>query len=135
MSMVFQGLPQLEKEVSQAQVERYARASGDFNPIHVDPEYAATTQYGRTIAHGMLVLAFISEMMTTAFREEWINGGRLKVRFRAPVFPGDTIITFGALKSREAMQGSLRLAYTVGCRNQQGDEVLSGEAQLTVPWE
>ena len=56
------------------------RVSGDHNPLHTDPAFAATTQFGGTIAHGMLVLAYVSELMTAAF------GDRL-VRVRAPKGP------------------------------------------------
>ena len=59
-------LPELEKTTSQEQVQAYAEAASDFNPIHIDDEYARTTQFGRRICHGMLILAFVSEMMTSA---------------------------------------------------------------------
>ncbi len=127
-------LPQLQKRVTQEQVERYARASGDFNPIHVDPQYAAaTTSYTRNIAHGMLVMAFLAEMMAAAFLDAWLQGGTLRVRFRAPVYPGDTVTTFGALKSQHAAGESAHLEYLVGCRNQHGEEVFAGEATVDVP--
>jgi acyl dehydratase len=75
---------QLTKEVTQPQIDAYAAASGDHNPIHVDEAFARATPLGGTIAHGMLVLAFISEMMTAAFGRAWLDSGRLDVRFRAP---------------------------------------------------
>ena len=64
-------LPTIEKVVTQDQIEKYAHASGDFNPIHIDHEFAATTQFGGTIAHGMMVAATISEMMAAAFGRNW----------------------------------------------------------------
>ena len=60
-------LPSLKRPITQELINKYAEASGDFNPIHVDHEFAASSQFGRTIAHGMLVTASISEMMTLAF--------------------------------------------------------------------
>ena len=60
-------LPTIEKVVTQVQIEKYARASGDFNPIHVDREFAESSRFGGTIAHGMMVAATISEMMAAAF--------------------------------------------------------------------
>ena len=65
----------------------YADASGDYNPIHIDEAFAKTTPMGGTIAHGMLVLSFISEMMTGAFRTAWLSTGTLEVRFRARPAP------------------------------------------------
>ena len=132
--MTLQTLPEIVRTITQAQVDRYARATGDSNPIHVDADYAAASSYGRTIAHGMLVMALISEMMTAVFGEAWMRRGSLQVRFRAPVFPGDTITAFGVLRLSEDVQGSLKLAYTVGCRNERDDQVISGEATLSVPY-
>ena len=109
--------------ITQGQLERYADASGDRNPLHLDPQFAAGTRFGRTIAHGMLVLAFLSEMMTQA-------SGRLKVRFRAPVFPGDVVATEASLRAGEPASG--QAVYDVTCRNQSKEEVITGEA--TVPW-
>ena len=51
--------------------------------------FARRTPFGGTIAHGMLVLALIGEMMRGAFGEAWFSTGRLKVRFKAPTRPGD----------------------------------------------
>ncbi len=59
-------LPPVSRTVTREQVERYADVSGDHNPIHVDEAFAADTRFGRPIAHGMLVLAFVSEMLTKA---------------------------------------------------------------------
>ena len=133
--MITNHLPKLEKQINQERVDRYARVSGDFNPIHVDPEYAANTDYGQTIAHGMLTLAFVSEMMFTTFPDAWIRGGKLRARFKSPVFSGDTLTTFGTLKSSTVVKQSTWLEYTVGCLNQRGETVISGNARVTVPSE
>ena len=61
-------LPAIEKSVTQEQVESYAKAAGDFNPIHLDQEFAANTDFGGRIAHGMMIIAFISEMMTCSMK-------------------------------------------------------------------
>ena len=81
----------VRREITQERIHNYADASGDHNPIHVDPEFARGTPFGGTIAHGMLVLSFISEMMTAAFGQAWLSSGTLEVRFRAPARPGDTV--------------------------------------------
>ena len=91
-------LPTVQRLITQDGIERYAEASGDFNPIHVDREFAATSQFGGTIAHGMSIAATVSEMMTEAFSVRWHETGRLKLRFRGPVYPGDTVTAFGEVK-------------------------------------
>ncbi len=59
------------KKITQEKINRYAEAGGDGNPLHTDPEFAARTMFGGTIAHGMLVLAYLSEMLTAAFGPAW----------------------------------------------------------------
>ena len=116
----------LTKTLSQAMIDRYAAASGDFNPIHVDADFARTTPMGGTIAHGMLVLAFVSEMMTAALGADWIGAGRLDVRFRAPARPGDTLTARArALDGEEALP-----RYAVECLNERGELLISGTAEV-----
>ena len=123
-------LPSSRHEVSQDQLARYADTSGDWNPLHLDPAFAAATPYGRPIAHGMLVLAFLSDMLSSAFGLSWSSGGKLRVRFRAPVYPGDVVVAEGALRKRSPPAGEV--TYDVTCRSQTGEPVITGEA--TLPW-
>lgn len=80
------------RTITETDIVNFAGLSGDFNPIHMDHEFAASTPFRRPIAHGLLVLAVGSglglhspPMRTIAFlgMREWV--------FRDPVFPGDTI--------------------------------------------
>ena len=128
-------LPSINKLVIQEDVNTYAEASGDHNPLHLDPEFAAATHFGRVVAHGMLVLAYISEMMAQAFGRHWLETGRLKIHFRSPVFPGDSVTTFGEVLKLTEANGDVHLTCSVGCRNQDGEEVINGEAQVTMPKE
>jgi 3-hydroxybutyryl-CoA dehydratase len=117
----------LQRELTQAMIDAYAEASGDHNPIHIDQEFARSTPLGGTIAHGMLVLSFISQMLTAAFGRAWTEGGRLEVRFRTPARPGDSVTARATLA--KADEGRLR--YTVECVNQAGEQLISGTAELT----
>jgi len=121
-------LPSLEKHVTTERVEEYAEVSGDFNPIHMDDEFARTTQFGQRICHGMLVLAFVSEMMTLAFPESWRSGGRLRARFKAPVFLGETVTTFGEVVAVKGSPQGPVAECRVGCRKPDGAEAISGRA-------
>ncbi|HEY5640665.1 MAG TPA: MaoC family dehydratase, partial [Dehalococcoidia bacterium] len=94
-------LPTVTRTITQEKIKAYALAGGDGNPLHTDPAFAKGTQFGGTIAHGMLVLAYVSEMLTTAFGEDWLASGRLKVRFRAPARPRDTLTSSGKVASIE----------------------------------
>ena len=119
------------KTISQEQIGRYADASGDHNPIHVDEAFARTTPFEGTVAHGMLVLASISEMMVAAFGEAWLTRGRLRVRFRAPARPDDTITaTAEALSSPSASPKKSMLRFAVECRNQRDELLIGGTAEV-----
>jgi len=117
------------RQLSQDMLNRYAEASGDHNPIHTDEEFAKTTPMGGTIAHGMLVLATISEMMTAAFGERWLNSGTLEVRFRAPARPADTV-TARAKAADGAAEGRQR--YSVECVNQNDELLIAGTAEVSL---
>lgn len=128
LSDIHQGdsLPSVVKQITQKDINRYAEASGDFNPIHIDESFAAKTPLGGTIAHGMLILAYVSEMMTEAFGESWVEGGKLSVRFKAPARPGDTITTSGKIDSIEHKEGVAYVNCSVESCNQKGETVITG---------
>jgi 3-hydroxybutyryl-CoA dehydratase len=114
------------REITQEKINRYALAGGDGNPLHTDPEFAARTQFGGAIAHGMLLLAYLSEMMTATFGQAWLSGGRLKVRFKAPARPGDTVSAVGHVLRAEGGH----TVCAVECRNQRNEVLVSGEAEV-----
>jgi 3-hydroxybutyryl-CoA dehydratase len=121
-----------ERVIDQAAIARYAQASGDFNPIHLDPEFATQTPFGGTIAHGMLLLAYVGEMMTARFGAAWLSESTLKVRFRAPARPGDRVTARGRVERMEHdAAGSERTVCAVECVNDRGETLLSGEARVT----
>ena len=125
-------LPKLEKVVTQEKINLYAQASRDFNPIHIDPDFAGKTPLGGTIAHGMLILAYVSQMMTAAFGQSWLSQGTLSVRFRAPARPGDTITISGKISKVAKSQNETLISCEVLCANQNGESVITGETQVRV---
>ncbi len=105
--------PVLRRVVTQAVIDAYAAASGDHNPIHVDPAFARSGPYGRTIAHGLMTLAFAGQMLN-----RWSDGrfdaeGEIEVAFVGPVFAGDEVEVFGELQGPADAPG---LTLSVGCR-------------------
>jgi 3-hydroxybutyryl-CoA dehydratase len=118
----------LTRTLTQAQIDAYADASGDHNPLHTDPAFARGTLFGGTIAHGMLVLALISEVMHAAHGAAWSATGTLKVRFKAPTRPGDTVTALAELvKETDGAR-----EYTVRCTNQAGEVLVEGRAGVAV---
>ncbi len=121
-----------KKMVTQENINLYAEASRDFNPIHIDEEFAKKTPLGGTIAHGMLILAYVSQGMSAAFGRSWLAGGKLDVRFKAPARPGDTITVSGRISSIEKEGDQILIHCDVLCQNQNGESVIIGEAKVGV---
>ena len=121
-------LPVLTRRIAQERINEYADASGDHNPIHLDPAFARQTALGGTVAHGMLVLAYVSEHLTGLFRDRWTRGGRLTARFKDAARPGDTVTVSGTVTRLEGN----KLTCDVQVRNQQGEPVILCEATVEV---
>jgi len=128
-----ESLPQLVKNVTQEKINLYAQASGDFNPIHVDEDFARKSPLGGTIAHGMLILSYISQMMTITFGQSWLSGGKLNVRFKEPARPGDVITVSGNIRNTEQGESEIRVNCNVLCQNQKGEIVITGDSSVRLP--
>ena len=125
-------LPTVEKTFSQDDVNRYADAAGAHNPIHVDPNFAAGSQFGRRIAHGMMIAASISEMMAQAFGQDWHKSGRMKIRFRAPVFPGETVRASGTVRSVRQIEDATEVAVSVQVMKAKDEAAITGDARVRI---
>ena len=125
-------LPEVRKEITQPKINLYAEASQDFNPIHIDEDFARKTAAGGTIAHGMLVLSYVSQMMTNAFGRSWMAGGRLNVRFKTPARPGDTVTVNGKIDRLDRQEERTLVMCEVICSNQNSETIITGEARVEV---
>ena len=90
------------REVTDELIRDFAELSGDFNPIHLDDEFAKSTRFGQRIAHGMLSGAFISAVLGNEFKERKIVYLSQTMRFTAPTFIGDVITTTATVKAIRA---------------------------------
>jgi len=119
------------RTVTEADVVAFAGLSGDYNPIHTDAEFAATTPFGRRIAHGVLGLAIITGL---AARTGMLDGTALAFlgiedwRFSGPIFPGDTVhVRMKVVEARPSSKpGSGVLRRRMELVNQRGEVVQSG---------
>lgn len=82
-------------DVTQRLVDRYAEVSGDHNPLHVDPVFAAATAFGGPIAHGLLTLAVVSHALAAWEGGAWPDGGELEATFVGPVLVGQELVVSG----------------------------------------
>lgn len=117
-------LPGVSKTITQELLTTYAHASGDRNPLHLDADFAATTQFGGIIAHGMLTLAFIGEIMGAAYGRAWLETGSLTARFRGAAYLGDQVEAWGQVTKEERLSGDRQVVCSVGVRNLRNGEVL-----------
>lgn len=129
-------LPQVEKDIDQERIWRWAKLSGDYNRLHVDPEYARQTPFKGTIAHGPMSLAFLHEIMMQSFGINWARGGQLlDVRFVAPIRPGDHIRIEGIVKEVEKKDGQKQVVCELAIINQQGEKKVIGKSIVFLPME
>lgn len=99
----------------------YAAASGDFNPIHVDPDVGRAAGYQGVILQGMCTYSWLADACVEYLGDP-ARLARLRARFTKPVQPGDVLRFAGRCAAVEG--GTVRLEVTV--TNQNGDEVLKG---------
>ena len=117
--------------VTQEAINAYAVASGDHNPLHTDPAFAATTPLGGAVAHGMLVLAWLSALLTAAYGQDWPAHGSLRIRFRAPAWPGDLLELRATVRAVAASPVGSTATLDLFVANQRGDVVIDGQAAVT----
>jgi acyl dehydratase len=104
-------------EVDQDRIDQFAKATGDHQWIHVDPERAAAGPFGGTVAHGFLTLSLLPLMFDTGFSvadvKLGINYGLNRVRFPAPVPVGSCLRGHFKLVAFEPLEGGAQLTVEV----------------------
>lgn len=118
------------KQITDAVVRAFAELSGDYNPIHLDEEFARTTRFGRRIAHGMISGALISAVLGYEFKERKVVYLSQTMRFIAPVFIDDTV-TATATVTHIREDKPVVTIETI-CTNQNGEAVVTGEGKIMV---
>jgi len=125
-------LPPLVKgPIKQIQLTRYAGASGDFNPIHQDDEFAREAGMGGVFAHGMLSMGFVAQALT-----DWAGAGsvrKLGVRFAGLVRLNDTVTCRGRVLAKTSKDDTHDVEVEVWAENQKGEKVVTGRAVVRVP--
>jgi acyl dehydratase len=120
----------VSKQITDAVVRAFAELSGDYNPIHLDDEFAAKTRFGKRIAHGMISGALISAVLGYELKDRKIVYLSQTLKFTAPVFIDDTV-TATATVTNIREDKNIVTVETV-CANQNGETVVRGEAAIMV---
>jgi 3-hydroxybutyryl-CoA dehydratase len=116
----------LSKTILDEDVRQFAQLVGDYNPVHLDDDFAKKTRFGRRIAHGMWGASLISTVVGTQLPGPGTIYLSQSLDFKAPVFLGDTI-TAEATVTHVREDKPIVTLDTV-CRNQRGELVLKGVA-------
>lgn len=119
-----------ERLVTDELVRAFAEVSGDFNPLHLDEEFAKNTRFGRRIAHGMLSGAFISAVLGYEFAERKIVYLSQTLKFTAPVFIGDSVTTTATVT--HIRQDKPIVTVETVCTKQTGETVVKGESAVMI---
>ena len=122
---------EFSKTVSESDIYQFAGITGDFNPAHMNEEYAKKTFFKTRIAHGMLAAGFISTVIGTKLPGTGSIYVKQNLSFLAPVRIGDTITACVEVIEIIAEKKRVRLKTT--CINQEGTQVLDGEAVVSPP--
>jgi 3-hydroxybutyryl-CoA dehydratase len=120
----------LIKTITQSDIEQFAELVGDRNPVHLNPDFAKKTRFGRPIAHGMWGLSLISAILGTKLPGPGTIYLSQTVKFKAPVFPGDTLTA--KVKVLEVRQDKPIVKLETTCENQKGELILTGESVVLV---
>ncbi len=119
------------KTVSESDIYLYAGITGDLNPAHINETYAGKTFFRTRIAQGMLTAGFISAILGTQLPGPRTIYLKQELNFLAPVRIGDTITA--RVEVIEIISEKNRVRLKTTCTNQDGTQVLDGEAVISPP--
>ncbi|OUR92527.1 3-hydroxybutyryl-CoA dehydratase [Gammaproteobacteria bacterium 42_54_T18] len=124
---------ELIRTVTEQDILLFACLSGDNNPLHLDEEYAKSTQFGQRIAHGM----FSALLVTTAVATKLPGPGTIyrgqDMKFQRPIFIGDTITAKLELTEKKKRGNLIKISCTM--TNQRDEVVFSGVSTAIAPTE
>jgi 3-hydroxybutyryl-CoA dehydratase len=122
---------QIVKTITEEDIELFARATGDFNPVHLDATYAEKTMFKGRIAHGLLSVGFFSTLLGNILPGHGTIYLSQDVKFLAPVRIGDTITA--KVDVLELIPEKNRARFRTSCVNQDGKLVVDGIAWSMPP--
>ena len=121
----------VENTVSDSDIRSFADVSGDYNPVHLDAEFARETPFGDRISHGMLTASYISAVFGMHLPGPGAIYVTQTLNFKRPVWIGDVIRT--RVTVAEMFPAKRRVRFECVCRNGEDKVVLEGEARMMIP--
>ena len=125
-------LPTLTKKPTTTQLVMWAGASGDYNPLHFDKDFAQKLGFKTVLVHGRLKAAFLGQLMT-----DWIGDEgflkKLTCQYRGNDFPGDDIIVKGKVTNKYIKDSEHYVECEIWTENPQGERTTPGTATVVLP--
>ncbi|MBT4699738.1 MAG: SDR family NAD(P)-dependent oxidoreductase, partial [Rhodospirillaceae bacterium] len=121
---------ELSHTISQDDLNTFAALTGDFNPIHIDAEYARTTSFGKPIVHGMLTSSFISTMIGMLLPGRGALWMEQTLKFTRPAFVGDSIRVVATVKQLSTATNTMVLDVKIS--NQDDTTIVTGQSTVTL---
>ncbi len=118
-------------ELDTKKVKYFARATGDFNPLHMDDSYAGKTQFGNRIVHGVLLTGIISGMLGTRLPGLGTIARDMSAKFRRPAYVGETVKATIELIQKKERLGLCIFKYKV--KNEDDELIVKGKAKVIAP--
>ncbi|MEQ8235266.1 MAG: MaoC family dehydratase [Syntrophomonadaceae bacterium] len=119
------------KTVTEYDVYSFAGVSGDFNPSHTDAQWASQSFFGKIIAHGVLSMGFISNVLGTQLPGPGVIYVRQSLEYKRPIFVDDTITATVEVTKKDESKN--RVWLHTWTTNQNGEVVADGEAVMMPP--
>ncbi len=119
--------PLVRGPLTREHLKAYASAALDFNPIHLEEEFAKEAGFPSVIVHGMLSMAFLGDLVLFNFPEDKYRLNRFRTRFRKVTFPGDVLTCEGKIKSITP-EGVITV--TILAKNQKNEVTSDGDAEI-----
>ena len=118
------------KKIDETLVNDFAKISGDFNPLHMNKEYASTTNFGKRVCHGMLLTSFFSQLVGMYLPGKNSLYFSQTLNFRNPCFIDDTITIDGEIIEKKSNMKLITIKTTI--HNQTGICLIDGVAKVIV---
>jgi acyl dehydratase len=123
--------PMVKEPITHLRLVRYAGASGDFNPLHTDPKVGEAIGTGGIIAHGMLIMGFVGQLVSDYVGPQALR--KFNVRFKGMTHLDDVITCSGTITKKYELNGETRIVGRVQAADQNGDVKVSGTFEAALP--
>jgi len=134
-SMTFESIKlgqtvQFEIKIDEITLNDFAKLSGDYNPLHMDDDYAKSTKFGKRVCHGMLLASYLSRLVGMYLPGKNALYFSQTLNFRLPCFIGDQIVIKGEVIEKHETTKIITLKTTMV--NQTGQCLIDGLAKVLV---